>query len=111
MYLGNKIVCENAFTKVLDCGKITDVHVRTRLPGDRIFFSNVGTKKIKDFFIDNKIVRAHREKAVFIACEEDIILIMGNGFDKPIESHKFNPKNDSNTIYLQIWKSQPNGGN
>jgi len=96
---------ENAFTKVLDCGKITGcvVQVRTRLAGDRIFFNTVGTKKIKDFFIDKKMSREMREKAVFIACERDIILIMGVGTEKPIESHKFNPENDSKTIYLQIW--------
>ena len=103
VHLGDTILRENAFTKALDCGKITDVQIRTRLKGDRIFFSNVGTKKIKDFFTDKKIPRGDREKAVFIACGQDIILIVGEGFAKPIESHKFDPKSDSNTIYLQIW--------
>ena len=106
VYLGDSAVRENAFTKVLDCGKITDVLIRTRLPGDRIFFNNVGTKKIKDFFTDKKIVRTRRDKAVFIASERDIILIMGSGpdFGAPIESHKFEPENDSKKIYLQIWR-------
>ena len=104
VHLGDEIIRENAFTKALDCGKITDVLIRSRLPGDRIYFNNVGTKKIKDFFTDKKIVRPQREKAVFIACQRDIILIMGEGFAKPIESHKFEPENHGNTIYLQIWK-------
>jgi len=103
VHLGDTILRENAFTKALDCGKITDVQIRNRLKGDRIFFSNVGTKKIKDFFTDKKIPRENREKAVFIACGQDIILIMGEDFAKPIESHKFDPESDSNTIYLQIW--------
>ena len=100
---------ENAFTKALDCGKITDgvVQIRSRLPGDKIYFNSVGTKKIKDFFTDKKITRDRREKAVFIAHGQDIILIMGEDFKKPIESDKFtpNPENNSKTIYLQIWKN------
>ena len=106
IHLGNNIVRENAFTKALDCGKITDVLIRTRLPGDKIRFSGVGTKKIKDFLIDKKIPRGLRETAVFIACKQDIILIMGEGFEKPIDSHKFDPENDSNTIYLQVWNEK-----
>jgi tRNA(Ile)-lysidine synthase len=107
VHLGDGIVRENAFTKALDCGKITDVHIRTRLAGDRIYFNNVGTKKIKDFFTDKKIAPSQREKAVFIACGGDIILIMGRGspFEKPVESHKFEPKDNGKTIYLQIWNN------
>ena len=121
VYLGDTMVRENAFTKTLDYGKITKtetetetaVQIRTRLAGDRIYFNNVGTKKIKDFFADKKIARTDREKAVFIAYERDIILITGASsvFDKPIESHKFesngsgNDKDNNKIIYLQIWKN------
>ncbi|MCL2573534.1 MAG: tRNA lysidine(34) synthetase TilS [Defluviitaleaceae bacterium] len=107
--LSENIIKENAFTKAINCDRITDgsLQIRTRLSGDRIFFNNVGTKKIKDFFTDKKIRRDGREQAVFIAYGQDVILIFNiNGDnDKPIESHKFNPsENDSNTIFLQIWK-------
>ncbi|MDR2182566.1 MAG: tRNA lysidine(34) synthetase TilS [Clostridiales bacterium] len=107
VHLGDAIVRENAFTKALDCDKITNVLIRTRLPGDRIFFNNVGTKKVKDFFIDKKIARKYREQAVFIACDRDIILIIGGapGHDAPIESHKFDAKNHDKKIYLQIWNN------
>ncbi|MCL2376000.1 MAG: tRNA lysidine(34) synthetase TilS [Defluviitaleaceae bacterium] len=103
--LGNPIMHEKAFTKALDCDRITDVQIRTRQNGDRIFFKNVGTKKIKDFFMDKKLPRAIREKTVFIACGQDIIVM--EDLQNPsrwIESHKFEPEVGANVVYLQIWR-------
>jgi len=102
LYLGKNLLKENAFTMALGCGKIECVKIRTRLPGDKIYFNSVGTKKIKDFFIDKKIPRYIREKAVFIAHEKDIILMIINS--SFIESDKFRPDADDDTIYLQIWE-------
>ena len=102
LYLGKNPKKENTFTMALDCGKIEQVEIRTRLPGDKIYFNSAGTKKIKDFFIDKKIPRYIREKAVFIACEKDIILMITNS--NFIESDKFRPDADDDTIYLQIWE-------
>jgi len=105
VYLGDSPPQENAFTKALDCGKITDVQIRTRCNGDRIFFKNVGTKKIKDFFIDKKIPRAMREKTVFISCGQDIILMEDTqNPSRFIESHKFDPAQGADVTYLQIWR-------
>ena len=100
--LGSPPLKENVFTKPLDCDKIANVQIRSRQPGDRIFFKNVGTKKVKDFFSDKKIPRARREEAVFIASGRDIILIIDkNGL---IESDKFAPAQEDKTIFLQIWR-------
>jgi len=99
-YLGDEIFKQNAFTSALDCGKIVGVDVRTRRSGDRIFWNSVGTKKIKDYFIDKKIPRDVRDTAVFVATDGDIILIL-DGFHK---SDKFTPTADSKIIYLQIWE-------
>ncbi|MDR2168156.1 MAG: tRNA lysidine(34) synthetase TilS [Clostridiales bacterium] len=89
--------CKKAFTKALDCGKIEEVRVRRRLAGDRIYFDTVGTKKIKDYFIDKKLPRQEREKAIFVASGADIICILGGA-----ESDFFKPKT-TESIFLQIW--------
>jgi len=98
--LNKEIFNQNAFTMELICDKIDKVCVRTRLPGDYIYFSNVGTKKIKDFFIDKKIPRDIRDQTVFVAAGSEIIYI----FDG-ILSHGFEAKDKSeNTVFLQIWE-------
>jgi len=96
-YLG-KNPKKKAFTKVLDCAKIGEVKVRKRLPGDKI-----GTKKVKDYFIDNKVPRQEREKAIFVASGSNVILIIG-----AVESDYFAPTND-NYIYLEIWEGNSDG--
>jgi len=90
---------ENAFTMLLDCAKIEKMQVRTRLAGDKIYFASVGTKKIKDFFIDKKIPRHQRDTAVFITSGSDVVLML-DGF---VKSDKFKPETDSQIVYLQIW--------
>jgi len=93
------IAKENAFTMLLDCGKIEKMQVRTRLPGDTIRFDAVGTKKIKDYFIDKKTPRHERDAAIFVASGSDIVLML-EGF---VKSDKFKPAADSGPLYLQIW--------
>ena len=106
LYLGENIIKENAFTMTLDYGKIIgagdEVAVRTRLPGDTIFFKTVGTKKIKDFFIDKKIPRVKRDAVVFVAKGRDVIFILDE--DSGIKSNKFEPAGNCGVLYLQIWE-------
>jgi len=90
---------ENAFTMLLDCDIIEKMQVRSRLPGDTIRFDAVGTKKIKDYFIDKKIPRHQRKTAVFVACGSDIVLIL----DGLVKSDKFKPVGNSCPLYLQVW--------
>ena len=104
--IGKKLE-KRGFTKELNCDKIKEITVRTRLPGDKIFFNGVGTKKIKDYFIDKKIPRNEREKAIFVACGENIIAIVNEAqsdyFDAP-----FDAPNDKK-VYLQIWEGDFDG--
>lgn len=52
--------------------------IRNRRNGDRIKPEGMsGTKKLKDFFIDEKIPRDERDLIPVIACEEEIIWIIG----------------------------------
>ncbi|MCL2171319.1 MAG: tRNA lysidine(34) synthetase TilS [Defluviitaleaceae bacterium] len=91
-----KILC----TKALKYDMIDrEVEIRTRRPGDVLYFNNVGTKKLSDYFIDNKIPRQQRERAIFAVCGNRIILMIG-GF----ETDFFADIDGDNTIYLQIWE-------
>ncbi len=68
---------ENTYTKNIDYDKINgNVHIRTRRAGDRIRLKN-GSKKLKDFFIDEKIPKTSRDDIVLIADGANIIWIVG----------------------------------
>lgn len=62
-----------------DFEKIEDsIIIRNRNDGDRVKFLGMkGRKKLKDFFIDNKINREERDKIPLIIFEEEIAWIVG----------------------------------
>lgn len=68
-----------AFTALLDADKITPpLVIRTRQNGDRFQPSGMqGTKKIKDFFIENKIDRQVRDQVPLICDRFGILWIAG----------------------------------
>ncbi|HZW67841.1 MAG TPA: tRNA lysidine(34) synthetase TilS [Pseudogracilibacillus sp.] len=48
------------------------LQIRRRKPGDRMRYKGLnGSKKIKDIFIDEKIARAERDKAIIVADDTD----------------------------------------
>lgn len=68
---------ENTYTKNIDYDKINgNLQIRTRQAGDRIKFKH-GSKKLKDFFIDEKIPATCRDDIILIADEKNIIWIVG----------------------------------
>jgi len=90
---------DNVVTIPLDAEKLGDamVEVRRRRPGDRVYINGVGTKKVKDWLIDNKIPREYRDWLVFVAVGEDVITMVDG-----VRSDKFMPEG-KNALYLQIW--------
>ena len=74
-----KRIPQKSYTKWIDYDKINTVlTVRTRLPGDYIVINeNGGRKKLKDYFIDNKIPREKRDRIVLIADGSEIVWIVG----------------------------------
>ena len=57
----------------LNYGKVWDnLVVRSRLPGDKIKL-NIGTKKLKDYFIDKKIPKEIRENMILLANGNEIL--------------------------------------
>ncbi|KAE9636211.1 tRNA lysidine(34) synthetase TilS [Defluviitalea raffinosedens] len=68
---------QNTCTKSFDYDKIeTGLHIRTKQPGDRILLKN-GTKKLKDFFIDEKIPRDERDRIPLLADGNKILWVIG----------------------------------
>lgn len=65
------------FSKLM--GKEAEITVRNRRSGD-IFkpINSNGTKKLKEYFIDNKIPKNDRDKFPLIAINKEIIWIIGN---------------------------------
>jgi tRNA(Ile)-lysidine synthase len=74
-----KNINKNKLFETFDYDKINEnLVLRTRKNGDIITPSGMnGTKKLKDFFIDNKIPQNVRDKTPLIADEKEIIWIIG----------------------------------
>lgn len=69
----------------LDADKISSpLIVRNRRAGDRFYpLGAPGHKKLKDFFIDAKVPRELRQKALLVCCEEEIIWVAGMRLAEP----------------------------
>lgn len=74
-----KIDFKNRFKKYFDYDMISEcLYVRNRRNGDRFNPLGMrGTKKLKDFFIDEKIPKEERDKVPLIVDGEDIVWILG----------------------------------
>ena len=71
-------------SKYFDRDKIKgSLTIRNRRPGDRFVpFGMSGSKKIKDYFIDEKISRDKRDKIPLIVDKESILWVIGYRTDE-----------------------------
>ncbi|MGO1713313.1 MAG: tRNA lysidine(34) synthetase TilS, partial [Senegalia sp. (in: firmicutes)] len=71
---------KDMFIKYFDYDKIEDgLYIRLRKPGDRFKpLGMKGNKKLKDFFIDEKVSRDKREKTPLICDNKGILWVVGN---------------------------------
>lgn len=53
------------------------IYIRNRRNGDKISVANVGTKKLKDIFIDRKINPDERDKIPVVATDDKILAVCG----------------------------------
>ena len=65
--------CENG--KIIFLGDKTNIKVRSRKEGDRIYLKNLGYKKIKKILIDEKIEKKERERIPVIELNNEIAAI------------------------------------
>ena len=69
---------ELLYTKLFDYDKIRELTVRTRRPGDFITVDeNGGRKKLKDYFINEKIPKAQRDEILLLADGSHVVWVIG----------------------------------
>ena len=61
--------------KIIFLGDKTNIKVRSRKEGDRIYLKNLGYKKIKKILIDEKIEKKERERIPVIELDNEIAAI------------------------------------
>jgi tRNA(Ile)-lysidine synthase len=93
-------------TKQFDYDKIKDVLCcRSRQKGDKLSIGGGHEKKLKDFFIDEKIPASQRDSIPLIACKEEIIWVAGYR-----TSAKFHADNRTkNIVWISIWEENNEG--
>lgn len=99
----NQIIPEKLYTKWLDYDKIgNDLRLRTRETGDYFVVNSCGgTKKLKTYFIDEKIERQKRDRMPLLCDEDHVIWIIGYRISEAYKVNKHTKR---------ILKVQVNGG-
>lgn len=85
----------------IDYGKIKKhIKLRTREPGDYIYLKGMaGRKKLKDYFIDRKIVREARSRMLLLTVENEILWIPG------YEANcRYMPGGDTEIVLKVVWE-------
>ena len=94
------------YTKKADYDKINSepIEIRTRRAGDRINIGK-GSKKLKDYMIDEKIPSEKRNSIPLLACGGRVIAIGGRlGMDFYIT------EKTKNILYIYMWEEARNEG-
>ena len=89
---------EKLYTKCFDYDKIKDtLRIRNRLPGDYLMVDARGShKRLKDYFINEKIPKEDRDKLILVADGSHIMWIIGHRISE------FYKVSDETTRILQI---------
>lgn len=87
----------DSLTEVVDWSKVErPIHVRNRKPGDRFVPLGMdGEKKLKDFFIDEKVPREERNYVPLVCDENGILWVVGYRID---ERYKLNNSTEKGLI-------------
>lgn len=69
-----------------------DIYLRTRQPGDYLTVNREGgRKKLKEYFIEEKIPAGERDKVLVLACGKEILWVVGHRIS---EAYKISAKTD-----------------
>lgn len=89
----------NICTKKIDYDKIKDkIQLRTRQTGDFISIKN-GRKKIKDIFIDDKILSDKRDSYPLLVCGKSVIIVGDR-----LGTDYYVGQDTKNILYIYIWE-------
>jgi len=91
----------DSLTEVVDWGKVErSIHVRNRKPGDRFVPLGMdGKKKLKNFFIDEKVPREERDYVPIVCDRQGIIWVVGYRID---DRYKINNSTEKGLIMKAI---------
>ncbi len=97
------IIVKDNFIKYFDYDKINNVlYLRNRNPGDRFNpLGMKGSKKLKDFFIDEKVLREERDTIPLVCDGDNIIWVVGYRIS---ESYKID-SNTKNILMVKYYKN------
>ena len=91
-----QILCAKAFK----CDNIKDITIRYRKPGDKIRFANF-SKKLQDYFTDNKTPQYLRDKIPVVAIGSDILWILD---EKSPTAHMPEVSKIQNPVWVILWR-------
>ncbi|HEY8500847.1 MAG TPA: tRNA lysidine(34) synthetase TilS [Clostridia bacterium] len=97
---------EKSLIQLFDYDAVTEgINIRYRLPGD-VFapYGGPGKKKLKDFFIDQKVPQQKRDEMLLIAEGKEIIWIVGLRTSEKYKVTKFT----KNILYAEITEYNSN---
>lgn len=105
-YNKNETVPKNGCIKWFDYDKIENTIVlRTRVKGDYIEINDsAGRKKLKDYYIDQKIPRDERDLKLLIADGSHVMWVIGQG-DRVSEKYKVND-NTTNILLMKLINAE-----
>lgn len=77
------------------------IKVRNRNNGDSINIKNIGTKKLKNYFIDNKIPKDLRSNIPIITLNDDILWVLDNYNNNfSIVNNNYIAKSENNILFV-----------
>ncbi len=99
---------EHNNTQLFDYDKLKNgIVIRCRNQGDVIRpFGAGGEKKLKKYFIDEKIIREERDKVPLVAIRNKIVWIIGMR-----TSNDFRARRNTKNVLVLSWKDLQDGGN
>lgn len=103
----NQIIPENIYTKWFDYDKIgNDLRLRTRETGDYFVVNSCGgTKKLKSYFIDEKIEREKRDAIPVLGDNNHVIWVVGYRISEAYKVNKYTKK----VLKVQVSGGKDNG--
>ncbi|MDO4619655.1 MAG: tRNA lysidine(34) synthetase TilS [Lachnospiraceae bacterium] len=73
-----KPIPQNLYTKWVDYGKMKgNIFIRTRREGDRLSVAEGKHKSLSDYFTNEKIPRAERDRILLVADENEVVWVVG----------------------------------
>ncbi len=99
------IIFPNSCTKVFNYDKMESIIIRNRQANDKIFVKSIGgNKKLKDYFIDEKIPKEQRSLVPILFSSQDSNDSVWILDKKNIVSDTYKSRDTDRKVYIQKWE-------